>query len=483
MACDQFVNKRMRGSIMKIAFLHYHLKTGGVTTVLKRQVSALRGTCEILVLTGDRAGTVLPCQVVEIPGLTYDHPDIVSPPPETTTQEILKALFHMWPNGCDLLHIHNPTLAKNHHLIACIHQLQASGLSLFIQIHDFAEDGRPGVYSQEPYPADCHYGVINTRDRANLLDAGLKPSGVHLIPNAIHPLPTASGHFPDGLVLYPVRAIRRKNIGEAILLSLFLPSDQYLGITLPPNSSSDMTSYLDWKAFVQEHHLRVHFDMGLQHDFPALVGGASSMITTSIAEGFGFSFLEPWTAEKVLQGRRLGAVCRDFEANGLCLEYLYDKLEVPLEWIQKEDFYHTWQRTVSEAADRLKTSVDREDMNQYLTRLAEAGVVDFGILNERFQRQVLSHVLTRPEAKTHLAVQNPGVLFSVPEKDLGKILETNCRVVADHYGLERYREQLLSIYKKIIQQPVEQHINKQILMDAFFDLDRFSLLKWGAYET
>jgi len=38
---------------MKIAFLHYHLKTGGVTTVLKRQVSALQGRCEVLVLTAN----------------------------------------------------------------------------------------------------------------------------------------------------------------------------------------------------------------------------------------------------------------------------------------------------------------------------------------------------------------------------------------------------------------------------------------------
>jgi hypothetical protein len=32
---------------MKIAFLHYHLKTGGVTTCLKQQVAALKNDCDM----------------------------------------------------------------------------------------------------------------------------------------------------------------------------------------------------------------------------------------------------------------------------------------------------------------------------------------------------------------------------------------------------------------------------------------------------
>ena len=475
-------SKLTRGSIMKIAFLHYHLKTGGVTTVLKRQVSALQGSCETLVLTGDRAGTVLPCRVVEIPGLTYDHPDIASPTPETTAGEILKALSHMWPGGCDLLHIHNPTLAKNQHFIRCIKQLQTSGVSIFLQIHDFAEDGRPGVYSQEPYPADCHYGVINTRDKAILLEAGLKPSGVHLIPNAIHFLPTTKGYFPDGLVLYPVRALRRKNIGEAVLLSLYLRAGQYIGVTLPPNSRSDMESYLDWGAFVKKHHLNVHFNMGLQHDFSALAGGASSMITTSIAEGFGFSFLEPWTAGKILQGRRIEDICTDFEEKGLCLDSLYDTLEVPLEWFRADDFFQAWQRTVLYAAGMYGKPIDPQSMHQYMARLADAGVIDFGNLNEHCQRQVLSYLLSNPEAGKHLLSLNPRLCSFTTENELSGMIESNGRVVRAHYGMDTYGDQLFSIYMKVVHQPIRQHIDKPILLDAFFDLDRFSLLKWGSYE-
>ncbi len=355
---------------MKIAFLHYHLKTGGVTTVLKRQISALQDNCEILVLTGDQAGTALPCRVVEIPGLGYDHPDIPSPTPDTTAGLVLKALSDMWPGGCDVLHIHNPTLAKNRNLLRCIKRLQASGITLFLQIHDFAEDGRPGAYSLESYPADCHYGVINTRDRRILVKSGLTASGVHLIPNAIYPLPAVTGHSLGGLVLYPVRAIRRKNIGEAVLLSLYLRPGQYLGVTQPPNSQMDMESYQDWRAYVKNNRLNVHFDLGRRYDFSALVGASSSMVTTSITEGFGFTFLEPWTAGKVLQGRRLGSICTDFEGNGLCLDFLYDRLDVPLEWFDADQFIQAWQRTVNHAAETFGHSVAQEDMNHFTTCIA-----------------------------------------------------------------------------------------------------------------
>jgi hypothetical protein len=284
---------------MKIAFLHYHLKTGGVTTVLRGQIAAILGVGETIVLTGDRAGTAWPCEVVEIPEIGYDRPE--SPPhePQPVADKILKAISNAWSCGCDVLHVHNPTLAKNRCFLRVLNRLQQSGISLFLQIHDFAEDGRPNAYFREPYPADCHYGVINSRDREILLKAGLDSGGVHLVPNAIQPLPLEVRR-PEPLVLYPIRAIRRKNLGEAILLSLFLRNGQRLDVSQPPNSPQDIASYWAWKRYVKEKRLNVNFDVGQKIDFFTLVGTAASMVTTSIAEGFGFSFLEPWTAGLLL---------------------------------------------------------------------------------------------------------------------------------------------------------------------------------------
>jgi hypothetical protein len=467
---------------MKIAFLHYHLRTGGVTTVLKQQIAALQDRCEILVLTGDRAGAKLPCRVVEIPGLGYDRPGVPPLAPDNLAGCVLKTLSDMWPGGCDLLHVHNPTLSKNRNLIQCIKWLQASGITLFLQVHDFAEDGRPGVYTREPYPADCHYGVINARDKQILVDAGLKSSGVHLIPNAVTPLPSMPGNVPEGLVLYPVRAIRRKNIGEAVLLSLCLRPGQYLGITQPPNSQQDRKSYLDWKAYVKKNGLNVDFDMGQYFDFPTLVAASSSMVTTSISEGFGFSFLEPWTAGKVLWGRRLGSICSDFEGNGLCLDTLYNRLDVPMDWFDADQLLQTWKMVVMHAAEILGHSFSQAHLQHVTGGWARDGLMDFCLLNEPCQRQVISHLLSDPDAKQHLQSLNPRVSAPRPEDDMSEMCINNRKVVSTHYGLKTYRDQLLSTYHRVVHEPVHQRIDKQAILDAFFDLERFFLLEWGTYE-
>ena len=113
---------------------------------------------------------------------------------------------------------------------------QNRGIRLFLQIHDFAEDGRPHLYYPGEYPADCHYGVINSRDYKILLNAGLEQKGLHKLFNMVNPFDgTRQDRGEKNVVLYPVRAIRRKNIGEAILLSLFFKNGATLAITRATN--------------------------------------------------------------------------------------------------------------------------------------------------------------------------------------------------------------------------------------------------------
>ena len=86
-----------------------------------------------------------------------------------------------------------------------------------------------------------------------------KKEGLHLLPNRVQALTQDEG-LPkrrSRQVLYPIRAIRRKNIGEAILVSLFFRQGDRLAVTLPPNSPADQEGYATWKAFVQEYHLPV----------------------------------------------------------------------------------------------------------------------------------------------------------------------------------------------------------------------------------
>ncbi|MBR9987600.1 MAG: hypothetical protein KFF68_16975, partial [Desulfosarcina sp.] len=393
---------------MKIAFVHYHLKTGGVTTVLKRQVSAvLHEDCDAVVLTGDRATAELPCQVVEIPGLGYDQPGLAPPAAEVVAERLIKVLLAKWPGGCDVLHIHNPTLAKNRQFLKIIKRLQQAGVNLFLQIHDFAEDGRADLYFKEDYPADCHYGVINVHDFAVLNGAGLERAGLHHLPNAIGDLAAKPCRFTKPQILYPVRAIRRKNLGEAILLSMCFKNGQRLAVTQPPNSHGDRASYGDWVVWVRRHHLRIDFEVGTRVDFPTLIGNSESMVTTSISEGFGLAFLEPWTAGKLLWGRRLAKVCADFEENGVNLACLYDRFDIPLTWIDVHAFSRDWHRSVDIAAERYKHDLAADASKHAFTRMTRDKIIDFGLLSEKFQRQVLTRLIAQPSAKAELVRLNP----------------------------------------------------------------------------
>ena len=471
---------------MKIAFLHYHLKTGGVSTVIAQQVRAVGDVCDILVLTGAPPEKSIPADIAHIPGLGYDpHPE-PSLSPDAVAQRVDDAIRRRWPDGCDILHVHNPILAKNKQFLNILKRLQKIGYRLFLQIHDFAEDGRPESYFTDPYVADCHYGVINSRDYHILLKSGLKPTGLHLIPNTITALPTATPETRpggDNIVLYPVRAIRRKNIGEAILLSTYLMDRGPLCITQPPNSPVDMASHDDWNAFVRNTRLPVVLNAGVKEDFSDLVHRSAFMLTTSITEGFGFSFLEPWTAGKLLWGRKLPAICRDFEKNDIRLDHLYEQLRVPIEWIDGHRFYQQWFAGVKRACGFYRRTMADEPIAAGFECMTQDGLVDFALLDEGFQRQIITLVRADASRKKQLAAINPFLHRIGKLKNCRQRIEHNRSTVIAAYSAERYRRTLLDTYGKILAHRVSHDIDKDRLFTEFFDLTSFSLLKWGDYAA
>ncbi|MBC2695877.1 MAG: glycosyltransferase family 4 protein [Desulfobacteraceae bacterium] len=468
---------------MKIAFIHYHLKTGGVTTVLKQQVEALREKCEVLVLSGELPDISFPADSVHIPGLDYDSQSQKIYKPEKVADDIINAVFSRWNNGCDVLHVHNPMLAKNINFLKILKTLQKREIKLFLQIHDFAEDGRPLSYFPEEYVSDCHYGVINSRDYNILLKAGLKKQGLHKIFNTIKPIDSDKKEScTKNYVLYPIRAIRRKNIGEAILLSLFFRNNETLTITLPPNSISDIISYTGWKNFVKKNNLNVEFEAGLKNDFSELVLSAKFIITTSITEGFGFAFLEPWTAKKNLCGRKLPDICHDFEKNGIALDHLYDKLLIPLEWIGKDKFYEVWKTCILKNCSLFNFKINEEKIQKSFTKITGNNNIDFGLLYEPFQKQIISHVLSSKNKAKKLIKLNPYLSRFVNSLLSNKnLIQNNMNAVLSNYNKTTYRKNLLKIYSKIINNSVHQRLDKNILLSEFINLEQFSLLKWNDY--
>jgi hypothetical protein len=470
---------------MKIAFLHYHLKTGGVTTVIKQQLAAIDKKWQTVVFTGLPLADPFPADVVYTPELGYSSQYRTNFNPDDVAETIFHAINQKFKGPCDVLHVHNPVLAKNKRFLEILNSLQKRRITLFLQIHDFAEDGRPRDYFTDEYPPNCHYGVVNQRDYNILLAAGLKENGLHLLANSFNPDQfdhlSPKYKIARPFVLYPVRAIRRKNIGEAILLSLFIGSHRSLVITLPPNSPEDKRSYEGWKAFVKNCNLNVEFEKGLDQDFNSLVLAADSLVTTSITEGFGFSFLEPWLFNKLLWGRSLPDICRDFIYKGLRLEHLYTALLVPMDWIDRHRFTQRWVDCVQKAYYLFNLPIDEVLISQAFDAMIENDVIDFGILDEAAQKEIITRLISSKSAVEKLVRLNPFLSMPGNVSNSHDLVQDNRRVIEENYNPAAYRQKLFSIYHKVAVRPVEHRIDKVALAKAFLDLAHFSLLKWGDY--
>lgn len=432
------------------------------------------------VITGEPPPNNFPAETIYIPELAYSSVYRKPYTPEKVAATVIQKIRAHFNGPCDIVHVHNPLLAKNLKFLRFLNLLQQEGLNLLLQVHDFAEDGRARLYFHEDYPVNCHYCVVNSRDYKILLKCGLKKQGLHQLFNCVSlpqlpPEPVAEKSF----VVYPIRAIRRKNIGEAILLSLYFDARERLSITLPPNSAADMVSYEAWKAFCVDHQLPVEFDQGLDTPFETIVCSARYVLTTSITEGFGFSFLEPWLYHKFVSGRKLDDICNDFEIRGIHLDHMYSRLMVPLEGFDANGFHGRWNRMILNSAREFDLRIDAMQIRRTFEAITEGGFIDFGLLAEPYQKQVLHYLMSSKTHLQNLLARNPLLSEVSHGTDQKNRIETNRNAIVRSYNMDLYRQTLLNLYAQVATTPVKQRIDKKKLLAEFFDLKRFSLLKWG----
>lgn len=464
---------------MNVAFLHYHSRKGGVTTVIGQQIATLRDRHDCLMLQGEDGGVDFGIPRVVIDGLGYDNGDHDAKRACELADRIVEALRIRWGDRmCDVLHIHNPLLKKNSRMLASIRELRNRGLPLFLQVHDFAEDGRPAVYFRhDTYPADCHYGVINRRDYRLLASAGLKHAGLHYIPNMVSSLPYGETDTSPDLVLYPVRGIRRKNLGELLLLAFFAPEGLKLGTTLPPTSERDIPVYENWKRLAAELNLPVEFELGVRDTFPRILGRSLFVVSTSVKEGFGFSFLEPWTIGKEVRGRRLEAVCPDFEEKGIRFPLLYTSFLIPEDAFHADTFRARWQVGVVAWAGAYELEIPADLRDKAFDRLFTDGAdrrrwVDFARLDETAQEEALRTLAASPHARQAALRENAWLgTFFTPPSDTG-LAKENRSIIHDAFGEHRYRNMLLQIYRKV-RRSVPQGLAKEKVLDGFLQIDNW----------
>ena len=440
-------------SFMRIAILHYHLQAGGVGRIIDLAAQALTGAGhEVAVIAGSapHARSLLDrSRIGIVPGLNYRQQcgdvGILGKEVDETARKVLGSDPDLW-------HIHNPTLGKNPMLPMLMARWAQEGRALVLQLHDFAEQERPANYQglvsaaksagiglrEFLYPMHprVRYAVLTSHDAALLAAAGLKTQAI-VLPNPGQALPVESP-FPSSLIeaeeylVYPTRAIARKNLGETLLWASRLKPGQKLVITQAPEEIGARKEHDLWEAFAMRHDLPVVFDSVARFGRPLgdFIAGSQAAITTSISEGFGMAYLDPWLLGRAVVGRGLPKITADFHAAGISFDWLYSG--IPVDLTAEESTLH----------EAMFVQRWREKALGYGVSLCEPSlpdVIDFGHLQASLQRRILER---------WIATDFAGV--SLPDLQVDKAvshIDFARHIMTKNFGLEGYAHRLEELYE------------------------------------
>jgi glycosyltransferase involved in cell wall biosynthesis len=465
---------------VKVLVVHYHLRPGGVTTVIRHQLSTLASLgVDAAILSGEappstvsRSGTV----TVE-PALGYDATDF-GPEPRRVAAIADAIRREADALGEDtVIHVHNPTLRKNASFLPALAELAATGRRLLLHVHDLAEDWRPDVYSFAPYPDGVRWAAINRFDVEALRQAGA--SEVAFLPDPVPCPPPDRNREParprgPGLLLYPVRGIRRKNLGEAILLSMFARKGSKVGMTLPPTGQRNVARYDAWRSLAAELGAPIRFGIGLNHDFDALYAESVAVLTTSVKEGFGLSYLEPIARGRLTLGRRLPRVTADFEAAGLAFPDLYDFIATPRELFDEDSFARRVGEVMEKAADAyryhgLEDGFARAVVDDILE--GNGAGADFGRLDEEAQTEALRALSGDRRARSRFDAVNPRLEGWDAVADDRSPQPRECLAP---WSEAAYGQRLMALYRDILERGGGAPPDKEALLGLYLRAEDFN---------
>ena len=511
---------------MQIAILHYHLNPGGVTQVIANHLQsldlALEGTskCKVAIFHGGKIEgwnapflnqlQHLEVSIQSLPALSYDTGPAECPDPAGLAKELLSQFARIgFDSARTVIHVHNHSLGKNISLSAALHQLAVAGYPLLLQVHDFSEDFRPDQYARVaksfpngqavssggllyPQASQIHYAVLNSRDRDALSRSGVADQRLHELPNPIvefNQLPprdkirtvlSRDAEIPvdKPLLVYPVRCIRRKNIGELLLWATLLQTRACFAATLAPQNAMEIPAYDRWKRLAKEAQLPCLFELGDQLSFRESLAASDALITTSVAEGFGMVFLESQLMGRNLLGRKLPEITKDFEKNQINFSSLYERFSVPVDLIGldqvRRDILAAYQKTIA-AYDRRSITLDTA--GDSFDRLVADGTIDFAMLTPEMQSVLILQLSSSFKHHEILFSQNPRVAESLSAIAESHALLKNARAVRDHYHPQICGRRLWIIYQSLLESEREIVLSNleryDELLDFFLKIERF----------
>lgn len=428
---------------MDVLILHYHLNPGGVTRIIESQIQSIYlndSDFKIKVLCGNNSATpdLRNTEILRNNLLNYVDKAISEDDLIKNLSDLLLLIRSMLKSKT-VVHSHNPNLGKNPALTVAMHQLASEGVPVINHYHDFPEDRPdnmqllnrviPAMSTEKtndilyPHFQNYNYAVLNSCDYKRLLLKGIFPQHIHLLPNPVPEQKTAGRNkealkkkvcsdlgFNSSKILctYPVRAIKRKNIGEFILMAALFAEFANFAITLAPLNPDEIPAYKRWKDFCTHNFINIGFEAGERVNFEELISGSDFCMTTSVREGFGMIYLEPWLLGTPVIGRELSCVLDDLKKQGLKFPRLYDRMEV----------------TVG------------------------TDTCDFKDLTQDEQEVVISEVISGHRFRNKIIELNKYLITwfnNIPRE----IIENNQKIIQQKFSLKEYGRQLLGIYSEI----------------------------------
>lgn len=429
---------------MRIVIIHHHLRAGGVTRIIQSQIKSIRkyqpdlqikllvGECDIEQDFYEEYGVDL-CIHPELNYLDFFIKEDIIDESYEKVKKILSDNIAIW----DIVHAHNFNLGKNPLVTLALSELAQEGYMLVNHAHDFAED-RTTNHNFLKRVIENHFGknlnkvlypgfdkykfaVLNLKDFERLKRLHIPEENITLLPN---PAPKPEnlklapceecrqkicdklGLDPDKKIFtYPVRAITRKNIGEYILLAELFAEEANWLITLPPQNPIELVEYNKWKEFADNNGIDVRFEVGHKVDFDELISATDACITTSVQEGFGMVFLEPWLLDTPVMGRDLSYVTSYILNSGLEFNLLYDEISVN----------------------------------------KNGKTIDFGKLSSDDQKRKIVECINSEEEKEAVKSDN-GFLQLLFEDAEIETIEKNKEAIIENFSLEKYAQTLYEIY-------------------------------------
>ncbi|QDT12867.1 glycosyltransferase family 4 protein [Planctomycetes bacterium K23_9] len=495
---------------MNIVVLHCHFERGGVTQVVEnhlRFLCACDAVNQVLLISGNRIGglsnqTRQSVMHVGIDAMDYDSLEkpsaTLDPRASSLATQIGDALAsHQCTPENTVLHWHNHSLGKNVAAPAAIARLAHRGWRFLLHVHDFAEDNRPQNYSHivrssaadsaadvdrflYPTADQIHYASLTKTDLSVFAKLGVPEQQMHCLPNSVtmpeRELPdreTAlkkvrnSLNLPEDArwCLYPVRGIRRKNVGEFLLLSRWLPTNTFAGITLRPTTPVEARSYQRWKTIAACVAPGALFDVGHQDNlsFAENVAASDYVLSPSVAEGFGMVFLEPWLMNRCVVARNLPTVTADFRDAGIEFPVLYDSIPIPgdNEWIESchKEFDAARTAAWSSLAPSFRPgSVDSASNTASVPAHSASGqrnndTIDFARLTPLRQTEVLQRLSDDPGFERAAREHSAALVDCLQTPADSDLVAQNSQRVRQIYSPDYQGQVLLSAYQSVLDSP------------------------------